>query len=76
MERALIMKITLRQRYSTYRPGDVVDCDDEVARALVAAGVATGEEECQLIETAAIDPTAETADMTPRQAAPPAKAKR
>lgn len=61
------MKIKLVKRYSTYRPQTVVDCDEKVARRLIEEGVAIREQQADLIETASVEPVAETADATPRR---------
>jgi len=67
MEPASIVKIRLQKNYSTYRVNDVVECDDAVAARLIADGRAIREQQVDLIETAAVDPVAETADHTPRK---------
>jgi hypothetical protein len=67
MEPSAFMKITLLKTYSTYRPGDVVDCDDDVAMRLVREGAAQAEEAVQVVETAAVVNDAESADMTPQR---------
>lgn len=62
------MKIRLVRKYSTYRPNEVVECDDTVARRLIADGIARREEQQDLlIETASVEPVAESADATPRR---------
>lgn len=61
------MKIRFTKPYSTYRPNDVVDCDDEVAKRLVAEGRAIPDKQLDLIETASLDPGGESADLTPRR---------
>ena len=67
MERAPIVKIKLLKNYSTYRVGTVVDCEDETAHRLIRDGIAAREQQMDLIETAAVDPVAERADVTPRR---------
>lgn len=62
------MKIRFTKGYSTYRPNDVVECDDEVAKRLIADGRAVPEHpQPSLIETASVDPGGESADLTPRR---------
>ncbi len=69
------MKIKLLKRYSTYRPNEVVECDDPVALRLIADGVAQREEQQDLIiETASVEPVVESADATPRRRGRPRKA--
>jgi hypothetical protein len=73
MERAAIMKIRFQKAYSTYRPGDVVDCDNDVAQRLVADGRAVLDKQLDLIETASVEPAGESADLTPRRRGRPPK---
>jgi hypothetical protein len=73
MERAPIVKIKFQKNYSTYRPGDVVDCDEAVARRLIAEGTAVADRQADLIETAALEPGGESADLTPRRRGRPPK---
>lgn len=67
MERAAIVKIKLLRNYSTYRVGAVVECEDETALRLIRDGVAARDQQMDLIETAAVEPVAERADVTPRK---------
>jgi hypothetical protein len=67
------MKIVLRRRYSTYPPGTEVDCDDDVARKLIADGVAESKDALPEAETATIDVVAERADLTPKRGSKPQK---
>lgn len=67
MERAAIVKIKLLTNYSTYRIGTVVDCEDETAHRLIRDGIAARDQQMDLIETAAVEPVAERADVTPRK---------
>lgn len=67
MERAPIVKIKLLRNYSTYSVGTVVDCEDETAVRLIRDGLAARESQMDLIETAAVEPVAERADVTPRK---------
>lgn len=61
------MKIRLLKTYSTYAPGRVVECEDETALRLIRDGIAEREKQLDLIETAAVEPVAERADVTPRR---------
>lgn len=67
------MKIIIQKNYSHYRHGDVVECDDDVARRLIADGRAIPETQLDLIETAAVEPGGESADLTPRRRGRPPK---
>ena len=59
------MKIKLTQRYSTYLPGAVVECDDERALELIRDGIATRDQ--PEVEVAALELAVERADVTPRR---------
>lgn len=61
------MKIKLLKNYSTYTVGTVVDCEDETAHRLIRDGIAARDQQMDLIETAAVEPVAERADVTPRR---------
>lgn len=74
MECAPIVKIKLKTNYSTYRVGTVVDCEDETAQRLIRDGIAERERQMDLIETAAVEPAGERADMTPRKRGRPPRA--
>jgi hypothetical protein len=74
MECAPIVKIKLRQNYSTYRLGTVVDCEDETAQRLIRDGIAERETQMDLIETASVEPGGERADLTPRKRGRPPRA--
>ena len=67
MECAPIVKIKLLTSYSTYRIGTVVDCEDETAQRLIRDGIAERDQQLDLIETAAVEPAGERADLTPRR---------
>ena len=62
------MKIKLVKNYSTYRVGTVVDCEGETAQRLIRDGIAERDQQLDLIETAAVEPGGERADLTPRRA--------
>jgi hypothetical protein len=55
--------------YGAYKPGEVLDLPERQAEGLVAWEYATEVRDSQqtLIETASVEPVAETADVTPRR---------
>jgi hypothetical protein len=65
MEWTRIVKIKLTQRYSTYLPGTVVECEDETAQRLIHEGIATRDQ--PEVERASLEPEVERADLTPRR---------
>jgi hypothetical protein len=65
MECAPIVKIKLTQKYSTYLPNTVVECEDETALRLIRDGIATRDQ--PEVEAASIEPEVERADLTPRR---------
>lgn len=67
MERRAIVKIKLIRNYSTYRVGDVVECEGETATRLIRDGIAERDQQLDLIETASVEPAGERADVTPRR---------
>lgn len=67
MDRPAIVKIRLLRNYSTYRNGTTVDCESETAYRLIRDGIAEREHQMELIETAAVEPAGERADITPRR---------
>jgi len=75
MESPEVVKIKFQKQYSTYRPGDVVECDDEVAHRLIADGRAVPERQGQLVEMASIEPAGESTNITPRRRGRPPKEK-
>jgi hypothetical protein len=75
VERAQIVKIKLVRNYSTYTVGRIVDCEDETAQRLIRDGIAVREPQHDLIiETAAMEPAGERADVTPRKRGRPPRA--
>lgn len=68
------MKIKLTKNYSTYRVGDLIECEDVTAVRLINDGMAVREQQLDLIETAAVEPGGESADATPRRRGRPPKA--
>jgi len=63
-------KIKFTANYSTYRPGDVAECESDIAQRLIAEGRAVPEKQIDLIETASVEPGGESADLTPRRRSP------
>ena len=63
-------KIKFTANYSTYRPGDIAECDAEVAQRLIAEGRAAPVKQAEVIETASLEPAGESADLTPRRRPP------
>ncbi len=63
------MKIRMAKQHCAYKPGEVVDIPERQARSLIAWEYATEVRDSQqtLIETASVEPVAESADMTPRR---------
>ena len=63
------MKIRMAKQHGAYKPGEVVDIPERQARSLIAWEYATEIRDSQqtLIETASVEPVAESADMTPRR---------
>lgn len=63
------MKIRMARQHGAYRPGEVVDVPERQARSLIAWEYATEVRDSQqtLIETASVEPVAESADVTPRR---------
>ena len=73
MEREAAMRIRLTKNYSTYRVGDLIDCEDATASRLVADGMAVRDRQEMLVETADLTPVVERADVTPRRRGRPPK---
>jgi hypothetical protein len=65
MEWPRIVKIKLTQRYSTYLPGTVVECEDETAQRLIHEGIAIRDQ--PEVERASLEPEVERADIRPRR---------
>ena len=63
------MKIRMARHHGVYKPGEVVDLPERQASSLIAWEYATEVRDSQqtLIETASVEPVAESADMTPRR---------
>jgi hypothetical protein len=63
------MKIRLTKAHGAYKPGQVLDLPERQAQSLIAWEYATEVRNDQqtLIETASVEPVAESADLTPRR---------
>jgi len=63
------MKIRMAKQHGAYKPGEVVDVPERQAQSLIAWEYATEVRDSQqtLIETASVEPVAESADVTPRR---------
>jgi hypothetical protein len=63
------MKIRMLRPYGAYKPGEVLDLPQRVAEGLIAweYAAAARDDQQTLIETASVEPVAETADVTPRR---------
>lgn len=63
------MKIKMKRAHGAYKAGEVVDLPERQARGLIAweYAVEVRESQASLIETAAVEHVAETADRTPRR---------
>jgi len=63
------MKIRMAKAHGAYRPGQVIEVDAILAQSLIAWEYATEvrDDQKSLIETASVEPVAESADVTPRK---------
>jgi hypothetical protein len=63
------MKIRMAKVYGAYTKGEIVELPERQAESLIAWEYATRVDDSQqsLIETAAVEPVVETADVTPRR---------
>ena len=61
------MKLKFIRPWRVYRAGQVVEIPAGMAAELLSKRVAVEDRQGQLIETAAVEPAAETADATPRK---------
>jgi hypothetical protein len=61
------MRVRMKRPYGAYKTGEVVECDAGLAARLLAWDYAMRETQRSLIETAAVEPDAESADVTPRR---------
>lgn len=62
-----MMKLKFTRAWRGYRTGQVVEIAGGLAAQLIAQNVAVEERQQDLIETAALEPQAETADATPKR---------
>jgi hypothetical protein len=62
-----MMKLKFTRAWRGYRKGQTVEVAGGLATQLLANRVAVEDRQSDLIETAAIQPTTETADATPRK---------
>lgn len=60
-------KLRFTRAWRSYRTGQVVDVSGGLAAELIARRVAVEDKQPQLIETASVEPEAETADATPKR---------
>ena len=67
MERHPIMKIRMSRPYGAYKAGESVEADPGLAARLLAWGYAVEDRQQDLIETAAVEHRAETADVNPKR---------
>jgi hypothetical protein len=67
MERRTIVKLKFVRSWRSYRSGQTVDIPGGLAAELIARKVAVEDKQPTLIETAAIEVRARTADATPRR---------
>jgi len=67
MERRSIVKLKFVRSWRSYRLGQTVDIPGGLAAELIARKVAVEDKQQPLIETAAIEMPARTADATPRR---------
>ena len=63
----LKMKIKMTRPHGSYKKGDVLELPVRQAESLIAWEYAVRDHQEQLIETAAVEPEVETADVTPRR---------
>jgi hypothetical protein len=67
MECAVMVKIKFKRAWRGYRTGQVVELPGGITTQLLAQRVAVEDSQPSLIETAAIEHDAETADATPKR---------
>jgi hypothetical protein len=63
------MKIRMARAHGAYKPGEVIEVPERLARNLIAWEYAKEVQDDQqtLIETASVEPVVESADVTPRK---------
>lgn len=67
MEGRGIVKIKLVRPFRSYSPGFVLDVPGGQADEMIRQGYAVAEKQLDLLETAAVEPEARTADATPKR---------
>ena len=69
MTKIEMVRIRMRKAHGAYRVGEIVELPERDAESLIAWEYATRVDDSQqsLIETAAVEPVVETADVTPRR---------
>jgi hypothetical protein len=60
-------KLRMLRSFRSYRPGQVVEIPGGLAAELIAKRFAVEDRQQELIETAAVEHDAETADATPKR---------
>ena len=61
------IRVRMKRAYGAYKAGEVVEADEGLAARLLAWDYASRDTQQTLIETAAVEPDAERADVTPRR---------
>lgn len=61
------IRVRMKRAYGAYRAGEIVEVDEGLAARLLAWDYASRDTQQTLIETAAVEPDAERADVTPRR---------
>lgn len=61
------IRVRMKRAYGAYKQGEVVEVDESLASRLFAWDYASRDTQQTLIETAALEPDAERADVTPRR---------
>lgn len=61
------MRVRMLRAYGLYKAGELVEVKSDLAARLLAWEYATEDRQQSLIETAALEPEAESADLTPRR---------
>jgi hypothetical protein len=62
-----VLRLRFEKPYGPYRRGETAEIKGDLADRLIAWGYAVEERQQRLIETAAAEPEAEQADLTPRR---------
>lgn len=61
------IKVRMKRPYGAYKAGETVEAEESLALRLIAFQYATPDPQGSLLETAALEPDAERADVTPRR---------